>query len=289
MKFSAKSCKNCLISWNSTRTHRFGQDNATFSNKLPCFGVLMNISAKGFRKLLNWWESTKNHRFGQNFPTFRTNYHVFAFPSTFQEKVAESASFRQKARKIIHLAKSLQLFEQTTMSLHFDELFRKKLQKLPHFVKKHEKPSIWPEVICFRANYHDLAFPWTFHQWSSEKYHIWWKSTRNHRFGKNYPTSWANYHVFAFWWTFKEEVGKSCSFRKKAWKLMHFLRTWHFSKKLPCFNVSLNFSEKSCKNCVISWKRRKTIDLGKTMQLFLTNYHGLGLGLGLTLTLTPNP
>ena len=145
MYFSAKSCKNCLILWKTTKTHRFGKNYPTFSNKLPCFGVSMNFSAKGCKKWLNSWESTKNHWFGKNFATFRTNYHVFAIRWTFQEKVAENASFREKARKIIDLAKTLQLFEQTTMSLHFDELFRKKLQNILNS----------------------------------------WKSTENHRFGQN--------------------------------------------------------------------------------------------------------
>ena len=99
LNFSGKSCKNCLISWKSTKTHRFGQNYGTFSNKLPCFGVSMNFSAGGSKKWLNLLKSTKNHRLGQNFDTFRT----------------------------------------TTTSLDFDQLFSKKLQKVPHYVKKHEK------------------------------------------------------------------------------------------------------------------------------------------------------
>ena len=145
----AKSCKSCVISWKSTKTHQFSKIYATFSNKLPCFGVSINFWAKGFKKLLNSWKSTKTHRFGQNFLTFRTNYHVFAFGWTFQEKVAKSAWFREKARKIIDIVKTLQIFEQTTMSLHFDEVFRKKLQKVPDFVKKHEKSSIWSKLCNF--------------------------------------------------------------------------------------------------------------------------------------------
>ena len=94
MNFMAKSCKNCLIWWKSTKTHWFRQNYATFSNKLRCFGVSMNCWGKGWKKLLNSWKSTKNHRFGQNYATFRTNYHVLAFRWTFQEKVAKSASFR---------------------------------------------------------------------------------------------------------------------------------------------------------------------------------------------------
>ena len=139
---------------------------------------------------------------------FWTNYHVLLFRWTFQQKGSKSGSIRETARKIIDLAKTLQLFEQTTMSLHFDELFRKKLQKVPHFVRKHEKLSIWRKLATFRANYH--VFFGIFMNFSAKcckKCLIWWKSTRNHRFAKNHPTFWTNYHVFAFWWTFKEKVG----------------------------------------------------------------------------------
>ena len=136
---------------------------------------------------------------------FRTNYHVLVFRWTFQQKVAKSGSIREKARKIIHLAKTLQLFEQTSMSLHFDELFRKKLQKVPHFVKKHEKPSIWRKLAIFRANYDVLAFSWTF----------------------------------------QKEVAKSASFREKAREIMDFEKPCNFSKKLPCSYVSRNFMAKS--------------------------------------------
>ena len=120
-----------------------------FSNKLPCLCISINFSGKSCKKCPTSLKSTNNHRFGQNFATFRTNYHVFAFRSTFQEKVAKSAPLREKAPKIIDLAKALQLFQQTTMSLHFDQLFRKKLQKVLHFVKKHENSSIWPKLCNF--------------------------------------------------------------------------------------------------------------------------------------------
>ena len=86
----------------------FGQIDG-FSNKLPCFGVLMNFSAKGWKKCLISWKSTKSYIFGEN----------------------------------------LQLFEQTTMFWHFHELFSKKLQKEPHLVKKHEKSWIWQKLFNF--------------------------------------------------------------------------------------------------------------------------------------------
>ena len=393
---------------------------------------------------------------------FRTNYHVLVFRWTFQPKVAKSGSIREGAQKFIDLAKTLQLFEQTTMSLHFDELFRRELQKVPHFVKKHGKSSIWPKLATFPTNYHVLTLWWTFQQkiaesasfsektlkiidWAktcnffeqstmfmrfdelfrqrlqkvppfvkkhehssicqklcnffeqttmfwcfnelfSQRLHkvaqfvrehenssIWpklcnflnklpclcismnfsgesckkclisWKSTKNHRFGQNlqlleqttmswhfhelfskevqkvpfrekarqtidlantmqlfeqttmflhfdellrkrlekvvhlvkkHEKSWiwsklatfrTNCHVFVFRWTFKEKVGKSGSFREKARKLMHFLKTCNFSKKLPCFDVSMNFSAKSAS---FREKTRKTIDLAKLCNFF---------------------
>ena len=223
MNFSAKSCKNRLISLKSTKTHRFGQNYATSSNKVPCFGVWMNFSAKGCKKRLISWKSTKNHRFGQNFATFRTNYHVFAFRWTFQEKVAKSASFREKARKTIDLAKTC---------------------------------IFWSKLPCF-------GIFMNFSARSCKKCLISWKSTRNHRFGQNYATFRTNYHVFAFRWTFKEKVGKSGSFREKARNIMDLVKTCNFLKTLPCFDVSMNFSAKSCKNRLISWKSTKTHRFGQ--------------------------
>ena len=187
MKFSAKSYKKCFISWKSTKNRRFGENSqlfqqttmfwrfgelfseklqkvlrflrklykssigpklATFSNKVPCLCVSMNFSAKGCKKCLVSWKSTKNHRFGQN----------------------------------------LQLFEQTTMLWHFDELFRKKMQKVAHFVKKHEHSSIWPKLATSRRNYHVLAFRWLLQEKVAKRWKKWlisWKMTKNHRFGLN--------------------------------------------------------------------------------------------------------
>ena len=100
---------------------------------------------------------------------------------------------------------NLQLFEETTMFRRFCQLFSKKLQKVAHFVKEHEKSSIWPKLATFRANYHVSAFWWTFQQKVSdfvkkhEKSSIWPKLT----------TSRTNYHVSAFWSAFQQKVVKS--------------------------------------------------------------------------------
>ena len=219
MNFSRKSCKRCLISWKTTRNHRSGQIFITFrtnyhvfafrwtfqrnvaksasfrekareiidlgklcnfSNKLPCLCISINFSGKSCKKCLISWKSTKNHRSGQNFATFRTNYHVFAFRLTFQEKVAKSASFGEKTRKTIDLAKTCNFSRKLRCLWHFHELFRKKLQRVPHIVKKHEKSSISAKT-CNWTNYHVFAFRSTFQGKSCKKCLISWKSTKNHR------------------------------------------------------------------------------------------------------------
>ena len=275
MNFMAKSCKNCLISWKSTKTHGFGRNYATFSNKLPCFGVSMNCWRKVCKKLLNSWKSTKNHRFGQNCASFRTNRHVFAFRWTFQEKVAKNASFREKARKIIDLAKTLQLFEQTTMCLHFDQLFRKKLQKVPHFVKKHEKSSIWPNLWNFSNKLPRLCISINFSGKSCKKCVISWKRTRNHRSCQIFGTFRTNYHVFAFRSTFQKKMQKVPHFDKKNENSSIWPELATFRGNYDVLAFSWTFQKEVAKSASLRGKAREFIDLAKTMTLFVTNYHVL--------------
>ena len=183
--------------------------------------------------------------------TFRENNHLSAFWSTFQKKVAKSSSFRENAGKIIDFAKTcnfsrkqppfgvlvnfsgksckmwlissrstknhrfaqnLQFFDETTMFRRFGHFFRKKLQKRAHFVKKHEKSSIWPKLATLRGNY----------------------------------------HVSAFWSIFQQKVAKSGSFREKERNIIDLAKSCNFSSKLPCFRVLVNFSAKRWKKWLIS-------------------------------------
>ena len=267
MNFSARSCKKLLIPWKRRRNHRFGQNYATFSNKLPCLCISINFSGKSCKKCLVSWESTKNHWFGQSFATFgtsynvffllmnfqeksckkcvvswkstknhrfsqlatlRENYHVLTFRWTLQQNVAKSCSCREKARKIIYLAKSLQLFEQTSMFLHFDEFSRKKLPNVLRFVKKHEKSSIWPKLCNF--------------------------SSKLPSFGISIK--------------FQQKVTKSASFREKARKIVDFAKTRNFSNKLPCFDALWTFQRKVAESASFSEKTLKIIDWAKTCNFF---------------------
>ena len=162
------------------------------------------------RKLQKVPHFVKKHEKSSIWPklaTFPTNYHVLTLWWTFQRKVAESASFSEKTLKIIDWAKTCNFFEQSTMFMRFDELFSKRLQKVPPFVKKHEHSSIWPKLATFRRNY----------------------------------------HVLAFRWTFQEKNAKSGPFREKARTLIDLAKSCNFSKKLPCFGISMIIAGKSCK------------------------------------------
>ena len=214
------------------------------------FGQLLR---QKLQKVVHFVKKLEKSSIWPKLTTFPANSYVSAFWSTTQEKVAKSDSFREKARKLIDLARTcnfstklpcwliswkstknhrfgenLQLFEQTTMCRAFGQLFGKKLQKVADFVKKHENSSIWPKLASFRANY----------------------------------------RVSAFLWTFPQKVSKTGSFREEARKIMDFAKTWNFSSKLPCFGVLVNFSAKSCKNWLISWKSTKSHGFGENFQLF---------------------
>ena len=109
---------------------------------------------------------------------------------------------------MIDLAKTLQLFEQAPMSLPFDELFRRKLQKVPRFVKQDEKSSILPKLCNF--------------------------SNKLPCFG------------------ISKKLQKVAHFVRKHEKSSIWSKLCNFGNKLPCLCISMNFSEKSCKKCLVS-------------------------------------
>ena len=209
------------------------------------------LSRKKLQKVANFMKEHEKSSMWPKLATFPAYHHVSAFCSTFPEKVAKGGSFREKARKIIDLAKTgnflselpcfgvlvkflpkscknwlisskstknhrfgqnLQLFEQTTIFRPFGQVFSQKLQKVAHFVEKHEKSSICQKLATFRASYHDSAF----------------------------------------WSTFLQKGGKSGSFHKKARKIIDMAKTCNYSSKLACFSILVNFLAKTCKNWLIS-------------------------------------
>ena len=210
--------------------------------------------------------ATFSWRVDQNAETWLFPREVASF-GQIDDFSAKSESFREKARKIIDLAKTnnfssklpclgvlvsfsaktckkwlisrkrtknhpfgqnLQLFQETTMFRRFGQLFSKKLQKVAHFEKMQEKSSILPKLATFRENY----------------------------------------HVSAFWWTFQQKVAKTASFRPEARKTIDLPKICNSSTKLPCFGVLVIFSGKSCRKGLISWKSTKNHRFAQNLQVF---------------------
>ena len=146
----------------------------------------------------------------------------------FSEKSCKKWLISWKTIKNDRFNKNWHVFEQPITFRHLDEIFSEKLQKVADFVKSHEKSSIWPKLATFRAN----------HQ------------------------------VSRFRWTFRKKVAKSGSFREKPWKIIDLAKTVNVSNKLTRFEVWKNFSEKSCKKWLISWKTSTKHRFGKNWQLF---------------------
>ena len=192
----------------------------------------------------------------------------------FSKKLQKPPHFMKKHENSSIWPKLCNFFEQSTMFWCLDELFSKRLQKVAHFVKKHEKTSIWPRLCNFWNKLPCLCISMNFSGKSYKKGLISWKRTKNYRFGQKFATFRTNYHVFAFRWTFQEKVAKSGSFREKARKTIDLAKTCMFWTKLPCFGIFMNFSARSCKKCLISWKlARETHRFGQNYATFRTNYH----------------
>ena len=284
VNFSAKSWKKCLISRKSMKNCRFGQNlqvfcrhycvsafGSTFRQKAskgalfpekawkivdlakPCnvfeettmFRVWVNFSAKSCKRCIISRESIKNPRFGKNLQRLWGNYHVSSSGRTIRQKVAKGASFREKTSKIFDWAKTCNVFEETTMFRRLGELFSKRLQKVPHFAKKHKKSSIWPKLHTFSSRLTCFGIWVNFSVKSCIKCLISRKTMKNRRFGQNLQLSRADYHGSAFRWTFRQKVAKCASFREKVWKIVDLAKTCNFFEKTTvCRRLGQVFGKK---------------------------------------------
>ena len=60
------------------------------------FRRLGQLFSKKFQKVADFVKDDEKSTIWPKLPTFRENYHVSAFPSTFQQKNAKSRSFLEK-------------------------------------------------------------------------------------------------------------------------------------------------------------------------------------------------
>ena len=270
---------------------------SNLSSKLSCF---YEIFGQKFKKVAHFVKNHEKSSIWPKLATFRANYYLSRFRWTFRKKVAKSGSFREKPSKMIDLTKTgtfssnlspfdiwmnffpkscknwlistksmknhrfgqnWEVFEQTMTFQGLHKLFGKKLQKVAHFVRNHDKSSIWPKLETFRTNYHVSRFGWTFSKKVAKLAHL----VKNQKKASIWPklaTFQANYHISRFPWNFRKELAKSYSFREKPWKIIDLAKTGNFSSKLSCFDIWMNFSEKSCKNWLVSWKTMKNDQFG---------------------------
>ena len=134
----------------------FGQID-DFSCFLTNWATFCNLWLKSSSKHQNMVVCSKKlHSFCQidEFSCFFTKW------GSFCNSLLKSASKRQN---MVVFSKSCKFWPNPWVFVLFHEM-NHFLQKVPHFVKKHEKSSIWPKLATFWANYHVLAFSWTFQQ-----------------------------------------------------------------------------------------------------------------------------
>ena len=148
------------------------------------------------------------------------------------------------------------------MFRRFGQLFGKKLKKVAHFVRKHEKSSIWPKLAAFLANYHVSAFWSTFRQKVLKSGSLRERAREILDLGKTCNFS-SKLPCFAVLVNFSAKGEKGGSFREKARKIIDLGKTSNFSRRLPCFGVSVNFSAKCCKKWLMSWKSTKNHRFGQ--------------------------
>ena len=306
INFLGKSCKKCLISWENTKNHRFGQ-NLQLLEQTTMFLHFHELLRKRLEKVVHFVKKHEKWWIWSKLATFWTKYHVFTFRWTFRQTVAKTASFREKARKLIDLAKTMQLFQQATMSFsfwwtfkkkvaksassrekarkiidfvnlqlsekttmfwRFDEHCSKKLQKAARAVKKHEKSSIWPNLCKFSNKLRCFCISMNFQGKSCQKCFVSWKSTKNRRFVENSQPFQQTTMFWRFGELLSEKLQKVLRFLRKLYKSSIGPRLATFSNKVPCLFVSMNFSAKGCKKCLVSWKSTKNHRLGQNLQLF---------------------
>ena len=189
----------------------------------------MNFSPKSCKKWLISWKIIKHRRSNENWQLFEQTIMFRHLDELFGKKLQKLARFMKNHEKWSIWHK---LFEETITFRGFDELFWKNMQKVAHFVKNGEKSAIWPKPTTFQANYHVSRFPWNF----------------------------------------STEVGKSGSFREKPWKIIDLAKTGKFSRKLSPFKVSMNFSEKKISKSG-SFHEKEIASIWPKVATFRANYY----------------
>ena len=133
-----ESCKKWLISWKTMKNYRFGQTWERFEQTIT-FRGLDELFGKKLQKVAHLVKNHEKSSIWTKLATFQANYHA---SMKFLDRSLKKWLISWKTTKNHRFGQNWQLFEQTITFRGFDELFGKKLQKVAHFVKNHQKWSI---------------------------------------------------------------------------------------------------------------------------------------------------
>ena len=129
-----------------------------FFKETTMFWCFDELFSKRLQKVAQFGKKHEKSSIWPRLCNFSRKLPCLSISINFSEKNLKKVSFRKKARKIMDFANSMKPFEQTTMFLHFEELLRKRLEKVVHFVKKQEKSWIGSQLATFLTKYHVFKF-----------------------------------------------------------------------------------------------------------------------------------
>lgn len=117
-------------------------------------------------------------------------------------------------------------------------------------MKNHVNTSIWLKLSVFRISYHVLPCFKVFIRFSGKKLEKVFDFVKNHENSSIWlklAVFRTSYHVLRFSSGFQQTSTRKCMILRKPRKLIELAKTSNFSYKVPCFNVFIRFSAKSCK------------------------------------------
>ena len=117
-------------------------------------------------------------------------------------------------------------------------------------MKNHDNTSIWLKLSVFRISYHVLPCFKVFIRFSGkklEKVFDFVKNQENSSIWLKLAVFQTSYHVLRFSSGFQQRSTRKCMILRKPRKFIELAKISNFSYKLPCFNVFIRSSAKSCK------------------------------------------
>lgn len=124
----------------------------SFSNKLLCFSIFINSLARSCKNCLISWKSRRTIVLATTWQLLNKLSH-FRVSLNFLAKSGVKYLILLKTTKNHWFGQNKHLFAESIKFWGFQQLFILKFQKVPHFVKNHEKWWTWPKLDTFQTKY----------------------------------------------------------------------------------------------------------------------------------------